>query len=129
MQDNKKLIINTEKDNIILKYFIDGSGSIFINYDEYQEYMENGTLFDQIICVEKRIKIYKNAFKALKKAEKQLIKEQKENSSQKFINDLIIRGEAQELDENKKLNSKATHILKKHKNGKKTVKRARFKLI
>lgn len=45
----------------------------------------------------------------------------------KFVDDLLARNEAAELDENGKLPLHATHIVKKNPDGTVQVKRARFK--
>jgi len=51
-------------------------------------------------------------------------------SDSRFVNDLLIRGEAAELDKNGKLPLPATHVItKKNPDGSAEVKRARFKLV
>ena len=47
----------------------------------------------------------------------------------RFRQDLVVRGEAAELDKDGKLPSQATHILTKNPDGTIQVKRARFKLV
>jgi len=51
-------------------------------------------------------------------------------ASDRFVKDVVVRGEAKELDEKGKLPSDATHVVTKdEKDGSLTIRRARYKLV
>ena len=52
-----------------------------------------------------------------------------DSASKRFVNDLLVRGEAAQLDSNGKLPLEATHVItRQDKDGATTVRRARYKL-
>jgi hypothetical protein len=69
----------------------------------------------------------KTARKTTKKANQK--KSDAKVASDRFVKDVVVRGEAKELDEKGKLPSDATHVVtKSEKDGSLTIRRARFKL-